>query len=81
MPEAQRLASWAAKTGPAMEKLITTKLMSRGHPQQAYRTCLGVCLGKAYGDRRLEATCRRALILGSHNYKSIESIFQHRLDE
>lgn len=78
----QRLSSWAAKTGPATEKLITTVLTSRRHPQQAYRSCLGILrLGKAYGDARLEAACRRALILGSHSYKSIESILKHRLDD
>jgi transposase len=78
----QRLANWAAKTGPATEKLITTVLTSRQHPQQAYRSCLGILrLGKAYGDARLEAACRRALILGSHSYKSIESILKHRLDD
>ena len=78
----QRLANWAAKTGPATEKLITTVLTSRRHPQQAYRSCLGILrLGKAYGDDRLEAACRRALILGSHSYKSIESILKHRLDD
>ena len=37
-------------------------------------------LGKAYGDERLEAACRRALTLGSHSYKSIESILKHRTD-
>jgi len=43
--------------------------MSRKHPQQAYRSCLGIlCLGKAYSDARLEAACRRALTLGSHSY-------------
>jgi transposase len=78
----QRLSNWAAKTGPATEKLITTVLTSRKHPQQAYRSCLGILrLGKAYGDVRLEAACRRALILGSHSYKSIESILKHRLDD
>ena len=37
-------------------------------------------LGKAYGDERLEAVCRRALTLGSHSYKSIEPILKHRTD-
>ena len=73
---------WAARTGPATEKLIQTVLGSRKHPQQAYRSCLGILrLGKAYGDERLEAACRRALTLGSCRYKSIESILKHRLDE
>ena len=78
----ERLSNWAAKTGPATEKLIQTVLTSRKHPQQAYRSCLGILrLGKAYGDDRLEAACRRALTLGSHSYKSIESILKHRLDD
>jgi transposase len=76
------LTQWAAKTGPATEKLIRTVLASRKHPQQAYRSCLGILrLGKAYGDERLEAACRRALTLGSCRYKSLESILKHRLDE
>lgn len=78
----KRFESWAAKTGPAAEKLIHTILSSRRHPQQAYRSCLGILrLGKAYGDERLEVACRRALALGSYRYKSIESILKHRLDE
>ncbi len=78
----ERLANWAAKTGPATEKLVLTVLSARKHPQQAYRSCLGILrLGKAYGSERLEAACRRALTLGSHSYKSIESILKHRLDE
>ena len=78
----ERLAKWAARTGPATEQLIRTVLGSRKHPQQAYRSCLGILrLGKAYGDKRLEAACRRALILGSCRYKSLESILKHRLDE
>ncbi|MEZ5489317.1 MAG: IS21 family transposase [Gammaproteobacteria bacterium] len=78
----ERLMRWASKTGPATEKLIQTVLGSRKHPQQAYRSCLGILrLSKPYGDERLEAACRRALTLGSCRYKSIESILKHRLDE
>src|SRR5690606_6299491 len=77
----QRLTRWAAQSGPATEQLILNVLAARQHPQQAYRSCLGILrLGKAYGDERLEAACRRALILGSHRYKSIESILRHGLD-
>ena len=78
----ERFQRWASKTGPATEKLIQVVLGSRRHPQQAYRSCLGILrLGKAYGEERLEAACRRALLLGSCRYKSIESILKHRLDE
>lgn len=90
MPEAHRqygewsparLIQWAEKTGPATAELITTLLTSRRHPQQAYRPCLGILrLGKRYGPERLEAAARRALRLGTHRYKSIESILKHGLD-
>lgn len=78
----ERLIAWAAKTGPATEKLIRTALGARKHPQQAYRSCLGILrLGQSYGEARLEAACQRALMLGSCRYKSIESILKHRLDQ
>jgi len=78
----ERLSNWAAKTGPATAQLIRTVLSSRKHPQQGYRSCLGILrLAKAYGDARLEAACRRALALGTHSYKSIESILKHGLDD
>ncbi|MFT5116403.1 MAG: transposase, partial [Parasphingorhabdus sp.] len=78
----ERLRRWAADTGPSTENLIATVLASRKHPQQAYRSCLGILrLGKSYGAQRLEAACRRALSLGSTSYKSIESILKFNLDQ
>ena len=75
------LGRWAAQVGPATETLILRVLSARKHPQQAYRSCLGILrLGKTYGNDRLEAACQRALTLGSHSYKSIESILRHGLD-
>lgn len=77
----QRLISWAEKTGTSTARVIATILTSRRHPQQGYRSCLGILrLGKSYGDERLEAACQWALLLGTHRYKSIESILKHGLD-
>ena len=77
----QRLVRWAEKSGPATARVITTVLAARAHPQQGYRSCLGILrLGKSYGEERLEAACGRALLLGSSCYKSIESILKHGLD-
>lgn len=46
----ERFVCWAEKAGPATAKLITTVLASRRHPQQAYRSCLGILrLGTSYG--------------------------------
>ena len=52
----ERFARWAEKTGPATAALITRVLGARRHPEQSYRTCLGILrLAKPYGDARLEA--------------------------
>ena len=77
----QRLLHWAEKSGPATARVITTVLTARAHPQQGYRSCLGILrLGKSYGEERLEAACGRALLLGTSRYKSIESMLKHGLD-
>jgi len=76
-----RFIRWAEKMGPATVQTITAVLSSRHHPQQGYRTCLGILrLGKSYGEDRLESACGRALLLGTCRYKSIESILKHGLD-
>lgn len=78
----QRFRQWAEKSGPGTAALIEHVLAARRHPEQSYRTCLGVLrLGKSYGDERLEAACRHALTLGTYSVRSLESILKHRLDE
>ena len=70
-----------ASSGPATAQLVRHRLTARQVPQQAYRSCLGILrLSHTYGDDRLNAACQRALTLGSHSYKSIESILRHGLD-
>jgi transposase len=62
----QRLIQWAANSGMATSRVVETILESRPHPQQGFRSCLGIMrLGKRYGAERLEAACRRALTIGA----------------
>jgi transposase len=76
-----RLIRWAAQTGHACARVVETILASRPHPQHGFRSCLGIMrLGKRYGDDRLEAACRRAMVMGACSYRSIASILQHNLD-
>lgn len=77
----QRLVQWAEKTGPATAGVVAHILAHRPHPQQGFRSCLGILrLGERYGTDRLEAACRRALHLNACRYKSIESILRRGLD-
>ncbi len=77
-----RIMNWANKTGPATEAFIETLLTSRPHPEQGFRSALGVMrLAKKYSPERLEVACERALQLKSFSYKSIESMLSHGLDQ
>lgn len=78
----ERLVRWAEQTGPATAQMFTTILATRSHPQQGFRSCLGILrLGKTYGQERLEAACQHAHALGAYAYKSVESILHHGLDQ
>jgi transposase len=77
----QRLIRWAAKNGLSTARLIEAILVSRPHPQQGFRSCLGIMrLGKTYGEDRLEAACNRALVIGGQSYRSVEAILKNGLD-
>ncbi len=77
----KRLVRWAEKTGESTRGVVEAILSSRPHPQQGFRSCLGLLrLGKRYGADRLEAACRRALAIRSTSYKSVQSILKTGLD-
>jgi transposase len=77
----ERLVRWAEKTGPATAGVIGHIMANRPHPQQGFRSCLGILrLGERFGAERLEAACARALRLNACRYKSIESMLQRGLD-
>jgi len=58
-------ARWAGTIGPQTRALAQAILIEQTHPEQGYRSCLGILrLGKRYGDVRLEAACARALAAG-----------------
>lgn len=77
----ERLIDWAAKTGPATAELVRQVIARRAHPQQGYRSALGILrLASTYGSDRLEAAARRALSIRAFTYRSIESILKTGLD-
>jgi transposase len=76
-----RLIRWAEETGPATAQLVEGILASRPHPEQGFRSCLGIFrLGRTYGSDRLEAACQRALALQAFSYRSVQSILKTGLD-
>ncbi len=76
-----RLIRWASTMGPHTKALVSAILDDRPHPEQGYRSCLGILrLEKRYGADRLEAACLRALRAGARSYKRVESILKNGLD-
>ena len=77
-----RILNWAAETGPATAQVAHHILEHRPHPEQGFRSCLGIIrLGHRYGSERLEAASRRALAIQSCSYRSVESILKSGLDK
>lgn len=90
MPKShQRYAGWtpskikaqAERIGPETARLAETIIQKRPHPEQGYRSCLGLMrLAKEHGPERLEAACARALAIGAHSYTSVRAILKNGLE-
>ncbi len=72
----------AAAIGPNTEALIIAVMASRKHPEQGYRSCLGI-LKRLRGvpSERAEAACARAVEIGTLSSKSLGSILDNNLDQ
>jgi transposase len=91
MPSAhRRYAEWtparmlasAERVGPSVAAFCQATMAARPHPEQGFRTCLGVlALEKGYGAARLDAACRRGLQIGARSVSSIRSILRTGLDQ
>ncbi len=76
-----RLISWADKTGAATGRVVAELLRSLPHPEQGYRSCLGLMrLSRRYGAERVEAACERAEQLGSCRYRTVKNILSAGMD-
>ncbi len=76
-----RIITWAKKTGPATAELVQKIIDSRDHPEQAYRSCLGILrLEKHYPKERLENAAVRAVKFGALSFKALRNILSAGLD-
>ena len=76
-----RLIQWGQSMGPRTAELVAAILADRPHPEQGYRSCLGILrLARHYGHERLEAACARALAARARSYRHVETILKNGLD-
>lgn len=79
---AEKFTSWAESIHPDVKLFIQGILESKQHPEQAYKSCVGVLsLVKKVGKERLINACKRALDYGHYNYRIIVSILEKGLDK
>lgn len=70
-----RILEWVKTIGPECVKVVEKIMADRPHPEQGFRSALGIIrLGKAVGHERLEAACRRALHFGTCSFKPLPTI-------
>lgn len=79
--DATRFLSWAESIDQQVGEYIAKIIETRAHPEQAYKTCLGILsFEKKVGRERLIKACKRALDVQSYSYKIIQSILEQNLD-
>jgi transposase len=74
----ERILREAAAIGDDTAALVEIILRSRPHPEQGFRSCIGILgLAKRYDAERLDAACARALGLGTRSYSSVAAILKN----
>jgi transposase len=74
----ERIQRDAAAIGDDTAALVEIILRSRPHPEQGFRSCIGILgLAKRYDAERLDAACARALFLGTRSYSSVAAILKN----
>jgi transposase len=78
----ERFCRWAKTIGPNTEALIIAILANRPHPEQGFRTCLGILrLYRGIDAVRAESVSARAVEIGAFNYRSVNSILANNIDK
>jgi transposase len=77
----ERFISLASEVGSPVEEFIKLVLINKPHPEQGYKSCMGILsFERRVGRERLVAACSRALDYGTYSYAIIKNILERNLD-
>ena len=77
-----RLIEWGQSIGPATGALIEYVITHKPHPEQGYRSALGILrLSKTFGGERLERAAAKALAINSPSYKTVKTMLKQRMED
>lgn len=72
----------ASYLGQSVQQVVKRLLESKHFPEHTHSSCLGILrLGKQYGNKRIEAACRRALAAPMATYGMVKNILEKNLDK
>lgn len=76
-----RLIQWGQSIGPSTAALIEHVIRSKPHPEQGYRSALGILrLAKKFSAARLEQACERALTIQALSYTAVKTLLEQRME-
>jgi transposase len=77
----ERFLSWAKSIGDDTERMIDIILSSKKHPEQVYKTCLGILnSAKKYSNERLNKACKMAIYYECYSYRRIKNMLVNNVD-
>ena len=66
--------------GGSVETFIQLLLGSKEHPQQAFKSCMGVLrLGKKYDAEALQKVCKKAIEINSISYRFVDNSLKNNI--
>jgi transposase len=76
-----RLIQWGGTIGPNTAALVEYVIRSKPHPEQGYRSALGILrLADKHGKERLERACDKAFRSGSPSYRTVKTMLKQRME-
>jgi len=76
--DGERLLRWAAEIGPQTAQLVQAIIANRRHPEQAFRSCLGILrLSSQASPAQMETASQIALQAHLLNYSAFKDILEH----
>ncbi|NVO03847.1 MAG: IS21 family transposase [Bacteroidetes bacterium] len=78
----EKFINLAAEIGAPVEEFIKLVLTNKPHPEQGYKSCMGILsYERKVGRDRLIAACSRALDYNTYSYAIIKNILERNLDK
>lgn len=78
----ERITAWGKSKGENTGLFIRYLIESKQHPEQGYRSALGVIrLSDKFGADRLNRACGNAIAIGSVHYRTVKNMLENSMDK